>query len=280
MPETDFQRPLLNCCADLLSIEVDMSPGLVLVYVVAIFLVPFIATVLTIMYGEKMGKRHVKLHGAIDEGSVSTVVGAAMALLAFLLAFTFQIVSDRLDTRRELLLDDVTTIRTTSLRAGLLPEPYRTRSRTLLKEYVDLRVQLAEDGTKARAVIDRSHSITDSLWKYSEELSALDRSSESYSLYITSTNDLIEILNKRITMALEYRIPETILWVLFAISTATMLGLGFQFGMKGTGSMKLYIFWAIVFASVVWLIFVMDRPETGMVRLSQEAVYKLQEELR
>jgi hypothetical protein len=257
-----------------------MSPGLALIYAVAIFVLPFVVTILTIMVGEKMGKRHVRRYGELDEGSVSTVVGAAMALLAFLLAFTFQIVSDRLNTRRELLLDDVTTIRTTSLRAGLLPEPYKTRSRTLLKEYIDLRVQLAEDVTKAREVIARSHSISDSLWRYSEELSALDRSSESYSLYISSTNDLIEILNKRVTMSLEYRIPETILWVLFAISTATMLGLGFQFGTKGTGSMKLYIFWSVVFACVVWLIFILDRPETGMVRLSQEAVYKLQEELR
>lgn len=257
-----------------------MSSGLVWIYVVAIFVVPFVATILTIMFGEMMGRRHVKRNGALDEGSISTVVGAAMALLAFLLAFTFQIVSDRLDTRRQLLLDDVTTIRTTSLRAGLLPEPYRTRSRTLLKEYVDLRVQLAGDVSKTQAVIARSHAIADTLWTFSEELSALDRSSESYSLYISSTNDLIEILNKRITMGLEYRIPETILWVLFAISTATMLGLGFQFGTKGTGSMKLYVFWSVVFACVVWLIFILDRPETGMVRLSQEAVFKLQEELR
>ncbi|HLP27330.1 MAG TPA: hypothetical protein VK147_01740 [Candidatus Didemnitutus sp.] len=257
-----------------------MSSGLALLYVVAIFVIPFVVTILTIMLGEMMGRHHVKRYGTLDEGSISTVVGAAMALLAFLLAFTFQIVSDRLDTRRELLLDDVTNIRTTSLRAGLLPEPYRTRSRTLLKEYVNLRVELAGDVTKTYAVISRSHAIADSLWKYSEELSALDRSSESYSLYISSTNDLIEILNKRITMSLEYRIPETILWVLFAISTSTMLGLGFQFGAKGTGSMKLYIFWSVVFACVVWLILVLDRPETGMVRLSQEAVFRLQEELR
>lgn len=257
-----------------------MTPGLALTYAVAIFIVPFVVTILTIMIGEKMGKRHVKRNGAIDEGSVSTVVGAAMALLAFLLAFTFQIVSDRLDTRRELLLDDVTNIRTTSLRAGLLPEPYKTRSRTLLKEYISLRAQLAQDVTRTHEAIERSHSIADTLWKHCEEISALDRSSESYSLYISSVNELIEILNKRITMTLEYRIPVTILWVLFAISTATMLGLGFQFGTKGTGSMKLYIFWSVVFACVVWLIFILDRPETGMVRLSQEAVLKLYEELR
>lgn len=257
-----------------------MTPGLALFYSVVIFVVPFVVTILTIVVGEKMGKRHVKRYGTIDEASVSTVVGGAMALLAFLLAFTFQMVSDKLDIRRELLLDDVSTIRTTSLQAGLLPEPYKTRTRVLLKEYTNLRVQLAGDVTKAQEVIARSHSIADSLWRFSEEISALDRSSDSYSLFISSTNDLIEILNKRVTMSLEYRIPETILWVLFAISTATMLGLGFQFGTKGTGSMKLYIFWSVVFACVVWLIFILDRPETGMVRLSQEAVFKLHEELR
>ena len=53
-----------------------------------------------------------------------------LALLAFLLAITMGMASDRFDTRRGLVLEEANAIQTTYLRAGYLPEPPSARSGT------------------------------------------------------------------------------------------------------------------------------------------------------
>ncbi len=68
------------------------------------------------------------------------LIGSLLGLLAFLLAITMGMAADRFDTRRGLVLAEATTINTTYLRAGYLPEPYETEIRNLLREYVPLRI--------------------------------------------------------------------------------------------------------------------------------------------
>jgi hypothetical protein len=78
------------------------------------------------------------------ETPVGAIIAAILGLLAFLLAFTFGMAASRFDTRRELVLDEANAIGTTYLRAALLPEPHRTEIRSLLRDYVDLRLQAAQ----------------------------------------------------------------------------------------------------------------------------------------
>ncbi|MCX6139496.1 MAG: hypothetical protein NTX15_01440 [Candidatus Kapabacteria bacterium] len=72
--------------------------------IIALFLIPLIAVIIPIQVGQYVGTRHRKRVGELEDGPIGTSVGAALGLLAFLMAFTFQIVSDRVNTRRELLL--------------------------------------------------------------------------------------------------------------------------------------------------------------------------------
>ena len=58
-----------------------------------------------------------------------------LALLAFLLAVTMGMASDRFDTRRGLVREEANTIGTTYLRAGYLAEPYAKDIQNLLREY-------------------------------------------------------------------------------------------------------------------------------------------------
>ena len=84
------------------------------------------------------------------EGPTSVLVGSILALLAFLLAVTMGMASDRFDTRRGLVRDEANTIGTTYLRAGYLTEPYREDIRNLLREYVPLRIE-SSDPTQLEA---------------------------------------------------------------------------------------------------------------------------------
>src|SRR5690349_2975430 len=57
-----------------------------------------------------------------SDAAVGTIVTAELGLLAFLLAFSFQIVVSRFDVRRHVLLDEANAIGTSYLRAAMLPD--------------------------------------------------------------------------------------------------------------------------------------------------------------
>ena len=64
-----------------------------------------------------------------QEGPTGTLVGSLLALMAFLLAITMGMASDRFDSRRGLVLAEANAIGTTYLRAGYLPAPGYHRGR-------------------------------------------------------------------------------------------------------------------------------------------------------
>src|SRR4030095_7259376 len=200
-------------------------------------------------------------------------------LLAFMLAITFQIAANRYDMRKQLLLEDVTNIRTGYLQAGLIPEPYRSNTKKFLVEYVDLRVDLVNNPSKLNAGLSRSQQILDSLWKYTEALAEQDRSSEIYTLYTTSVNDMIDTFNQRIAVGLQYRIPGAVLFLLFIISFFSMFVLGYQFGISGKANLRLILLLSLIFAIVMFLILALDHPEKGLSTVNQKPMLSLQQQL-
>lgn len=251
-----------------------------LLQAVGMFIFPLLAVLVPLIIGRRYGVYRSRRSADTQQEPVGSVVGASFGLLAFMLAFTFQIATDRYDARRKLLLQEVTNIRTTWLRAGLIPEPFRSDSRQLLAGYVDLRVSLDKGSIKNDFALSRSRQILDTFWHYTEALAAQDRSSEVYALYTTSINDLVDNYNLRVTMTRDYRIPAVVLWVLFIIEFFSVFALGYQFGISGRGSFRINLLLAIIFAVTMFLILALDRPETGLVKLNQKPMHALQRELQ
>ena len=248
--------------------------------IAGMFFIPLLVVLTPIIIGQRYGIWRTKKSPHLQNASVGSVVGAAFGLLAFMLAFTFQIAAGRYEARKELLLDEVTNIRTAWLRAGVVPEPMRSDTRKLLVEYVNLRVDVSNDPSKLSSAMSSSQQILDKFWESVEILAEQDRSSEMYSLYATSVNDLVNNYNQRVTMTLEYRIPPAILGVLFIIAFLSMLTLGYQFGISGKGSFRINLLLAIVFAIVMFLILALDRPETGVAKINQKPMLTLQNQLK
>jgi hypothetical protein len=244
-----------------------------------LFLVPFFVVLIPTLIGHRFGIYRRKDQDELQHAPVGTVVGSAFALLAFMLAFTFQIATNRYEARKELLLDEVTNIRTTYLRAGLLKEPMRSDTKELLVKYTDIRADLAKDTSKINIAISSSQEILNKLWNYAETLAEEDRSSEIYALFTSSVNDLVDDFNQRITMTFEYRIPPLVLWILLIIAFFSMFTIGYQFGISGKGSFRINVSLSIIFAVVMFLIISLDRPETGLARLNQKPVFSLQKQL-
>jgi hypothetical protein len=87
--------------------------------------------------GFRLGKR--RLQGSQGKLEVSgAMVGAAMGLLAFMLAFTFNGAAGRHDARKTIVIEEANAIYMTWLRAGLMAAPYRADVRAMLRDYVDV----------------------------------------------------------------------------------------------------------------------------------------------
>ena len=242
--------------------------------------ISIIAVLIPLYIGQYYGQSYNKQSAHNSHDSIGSVVSAVFGLLAFMLAFTFQIAANRYDARKTSLLTEVKDTRTTYLRAGLIPEPYRSQSKKYLVEYVNLRVEIVKDYSRVDIAMSKSQQILDSLWKYAEDLAAVDRSSEAYALYTTSINDMVDAYNERVTMVLVYRIPSVVMWVLAINMFLSMLVLGYQFGVSGKSNFKINLVLAFLFSLVILLIFVLDRPDRGFVQINQTPLLTLQKEMQ
>ena len=116
----------------------DSSP------ILGVFLVFAVVSLLAFEIGFRVGGWWQARTPGQAEGPTNMLVGSLLALLAFLLAVTMGMASDRFDSRRNLVLAEANAIGTTYLRAGYLDEPYATDIRALLREHVPLRVNVAD----------------------------------------------------------------------------------------------------------------------------------------
>jgi len=249
-----------------------------------VFLLTIVIVLLSIRMGTLMGKRRRRQPEHETDASLGTVIGATLGLLAFMLAFTFGLAADRLQARKQLLLDEVNTIGTAYLRAGLLLEPHQSEIRRLLREYVDIRANLAREDLsrqlkKLPEALSRSEALHDQMWSHAVAIADADRSSEIDALFISSLNEMIDLHNSRLTVA-RYRIP-TILWnVLYFITILSMATVGYQAGLSAKSSLRIGLVLAFTFSTMVYLIADLDRVTEGSLRVNQQPLLQLQKKMQ
>jgi hypothetical protein len=219
--------------------------------------------------GFRVGRWYQRRTPGEQEGPTGALVGSILALLAFLLAVTMGMASDRFDTRRGLVLEEANAIGTAYLRAGLLPEPARTEARTLLREYAPIRVATS-DRAQLAANMQRSSEIQNQLWTQIESLAADGANSENFSLYVGSVNTLIDLGEARVIAGLTARVPETVIWLLIFFSALSMAMVGYSAGLTERRSTLSAAVLVVVLAAVLTLVLDIDRPRDGFLQVSQQ----------
>src|SRR5262245_20963282 len=157
-----------------------------------LFALVTLAVLAAIEVGFRLGRAALRRQGDEKESPVSAITGTTLGLLAFILAFTFAIVSDRYDARKGLVRDEANAIRTAFARSEFLPEADRGEAAKLLKEYVDARVEFVRSADLARvrqALVD-AERIQRRLWEVAVANARLDMNSDVAALYVESLNDV------------------------------------------------------------------------------------------
>ncbi len=242
----------------------------------------FVALVAITMIGYQAGYLIGVWHQARTpdekEGPAGALVASLLATLAFLVAVTMSMASDRFDTRRGLVLEEANAIGTTYLRAGFLPAPNDEDVRTLLREYVPLRIASA-DPEDLRTSIERSEEIHDAVWAITEEVAETEGGSETFSLYVSSLNEMIDLHTKRVVAGVYARVPESVVYFLIIGSTLALVMSGYGAGLTGRRSLFSALAFVVVFSGVITLIIDLDHSQSGLLQVSQQALIDLQESL-
>jgi len=236
----------------------------------------YIITAVIILIAMELGWRYgnYRRRRAEEENKapVSAAVGATVGLLAFLLAFTFGMAESRYNNRKQVVLLEANAIGTTYLRTDFLSEQARDEARNLLREYAALRSRGANTVMSPEGMLKTSY-ILDRLWAIAAN-AGTKSDSITTGLFTQSLNEMIDIDAVRLA-ALRNRIPDSIWFMLCVVTLVSMFSMGYQFGLTGIHSWAGTILLVIVFTTVFTLIADLDRPQDGLVQVSQQSLIDL-----
>jgi hypothetical protein len=233
------------------------------------------AFVIGLAWGQYV-RRHFK---SSPDSSSTTIVSAALGLLAFLLSITFGVAASLFEARRNILLDETNAIGTAWLRTSLLPEPYRTATQNLLRQYVDVRISAVRSGRISEGV-RRSEMIHGQLWSQAAAVGNGNPDSITVGLFISSLNDVIDLHTKRITFGLRTRIPAVAWLALYLVAFFAMALVGQLAGTAGTYRFLATAVLILACSVVLVLIADLDRPGTGFIKVSQQPLLDLQRTMK
>jgi hypothetical protein len=244
-----------------------------------VFLVTVALILLAIEGGFRLGTYRRRRSEGEDKPPVGEMVAATLALLAFILAFTFGLAGSWFDVRRRLVLDEANAIGTTYLRAGMLPEPHRSDVRNLLREYVNVRLEAAQPG-KLGASVRRSEELHNRLWAHATAVAEKQPNSVVVGLFIWSLNEVIDLHAERLALGPRTRLPGSIWLTLYFVAVLGMSVIGYHAGLAGSCRSPAILALVLAFSAVLTLIADIDRPQEGLLRVSPQPLLDLQENLR
>jgi hypothetical protein len=204
--------------------------------------------------------------------SIATLEAAVLGLLALIIGFTFAMALARFEARRDAVVNEANAIGTTALRARLLPEPQRTETLKLLRDYVQVRLDLARSSlslTESPAAVDRSNALQEAIWQHAKAVAARDNAMVPTGLFIQTLNEMIDSQGRRLA-ALRNRIPNSVLLSLFAIAAVASAFAGYASGLETRRTRLPVYLLGLVVCAVLVLILDLDRPTAGFIKVSEQ----------
>nr|WP_294505354.1 hypothetical protein [uncultured Rhodopila sp.] len=203
-----------------------------------------------------------------EHPDLGTLTGAALGLLALLLAFNFSIALSRYDVRRTNVLEEANAIGSTANFALMLPAPNREPILGLLREYTVVRAGLGIpfDPDKLDRDISRSLELQTKLWQQAVTVSAAEPQSLPVYRFVASLNEMNNIHERRLT-ALRYHIPAAVVFTLAGVGLVALGFAGYNAGITGTRRFFPTLVMAATVGMLIVLVTDLDRPSRGLIQV-------------
>jgi len=228
----------------------------------------FLVSSIVILFASEIGRRIGVRRAARGGDHIATLESAILSLLALMIGFTFAMALSRFEGRRDAVLNEANAIGTTALRARLLPAPHNAQALKLLREYVQIRLDITRRVPSAAELNDaiaRSNAVQEALW--GQALAAARMVPTG--IFIQTLNEMIDNQEKRLTAG-RNRVPNIVLLALYGIAIVAGAFTGYGSGLEARRSRLPVYLTGILVSSVILLIQDLDRPNTGFITVSQQ----------
>jgi hypothetical protein len=219
--------------------------------------------------GRRLGKR---LQGK-DGVKPSKFDDASIGLLGLLLAFSFGTSIAKHDQRQLAVVADANAIGDFYTCASLLKEPSRTKLQTVIRQYAQLRLDLASGRAphleEALAEFGRMHDQMTSLVGQ-----AVSDGTPIAMLLANTLNSVTTSQNSGLA-AYRDRLPTSMVFLLYTCAIVTALLIGREQGVEGNTDVAGTVCFILLVGIAVYVTLDLNRPESGRIRVSQEPIEQL-----
>ena len=193
---------------------------------------------------------------------------ALLGFVGLLLAFGLTMAVGRYENRRSAIVDEANTIGTAFLRAQTIPEPQRTESIDLLRNYSVERLRLGGIEVHRDAFTDSveaSDTIERGLWKLAGESLDASPDGSAVRLYVDSLNMMFDSASSR-EAAFRDRIPGPVMYLQLGGAALALGVLGLYLATLGRRVHTALLAAAMV-SFIVLVALDLDRPQQGFVHV-------------
>jgi hypothetical protein len=227
-----------------------------------VFALALLAQGLAVVAGDYL-RRHAHHFKQGERHDFATAQTATLTLLALITGFSFSMAVTRYDQRKTLEEAEANAIGTEYLRADLMPAEIASRTRDLLRKYLDQRIAFYQAGHEqtAGAIGQRTASLQAELW--TSVLPAANPPTPIGALVIAGMNDVIN--SQGYTQAAWWnRIPvgAWAMMMLMAFSCNLLVG----YGEERKGREILFVL-PLVVSIAFFLIADLDSPRGGVIHV-------------
>lgn len=216
----------------------------------------FLALALALEIGLRIGgRRRARIGARADEGA-ALVVGSILGLLAFVLALNLSNASSRFERRVESTLEEVNAIGTAILQAGAVGGDQAAGMVENLREYLVLRYRYADaerDSPDLADIIAQTTALQNALWAQMTQR-ITESPTDPVAELMSSMNAAFDSATA-MRLAMEYRMPEQVVWLLLVMSLLGVASVGYQFGLTGrrgrAPGLVLSLLWCVVVTEIV-----------------------------
>lgn len=216
-----------------------------------------------------------RARGRAGAGRTGTSKGeeAILALLGLLLAFSFGMSVDKHNGRRAMAVADANAIGDFYTTTQLVGEPARTALHAVVREYVELRLAAARDGTGVEpedSLLGRSARLHATMSRLVGQ-AVQDEARAPVAVVLVQTLNGLTSSHATRLMAARDHLPASIVVLLLA---ASVLGIAILARNEPPRSRTVLAFVALV-SFLVFVILDLNQPRRGLITVSQEPMERL-----
>ncbi len=233
--------------------------------------------------GYRIGQRRHSRTGDTGRVHFSAVQTSMLGLLALLLGFTFNMSNLRYEARRQLVQEDANVLTAMELRSRFFPEPRGREFRQLLRQYVNLRADVAT--LNARVINDELASRTAQGQALYNQMCELVRAEVQSEHAANGVEGLVPLLStamavhqKRIN-AYESRVPDIVLLLLLGAAATAVTAVGYSGGLGQHRGLLAAVMLTLLVGGTVYTILDLDQPRCGLIQIEQTPLLRVQQYL-